>query len=116
MRVEWALGGQFLVQRSEVSYPDAPDSMAIIGLDPAGDGYLQHYFDSRGVARVYAMNLSDGVWTLIRDAPDFSDLNFAQRFNGTFSEDGRAIAGAWEMSQDGVNWNHDFDLAYARVG
>ena len=115
MRFEWALGGWFLVQRSEVSHPEAPDSMAIIGLDPAGDGYLQHYFDSRGVVRVYAMNLSDGVWTLIRDTADFSELNFSQRFTGIFSEDGCAIAGAWEMSQDGVNWDHDFDLAYVRV-
>src|ERR1700733_12674952 len=98
---EWDLDGQFLTQRSMVSHPDAPDSLAIIGPDPDRGGYLQHYFDSRGIVRVYAMKLADGVWTLIRDAPDFSELRFSQRFRGTFSDDGNTIRGAWEMSQDG---------------
>ncbi|HEX6677126.1 MAG TPA: hypothetical protein VF486_19115 [Actinomycetes bacterium] len=29
--------------------------------------------------------------------------------------DGNAIVGRWEQSNDGSNWNHDFDLAYARA-
>jgi hypothetical protein len=35
---------------------------------------VQHYFDSRGVARVYDMAFDDGVWMLERYAayPDFS--------------------------------------------
>src|SRR5437899_10585444 len=50
---EWLPGKQFLVQRWEVEHPDAPDCIAIIGLDVTGAGYLQHYFDSRGArARV----------------------------------------------------------------
>jgi hypothetical protein len=53
---EWTLGGQFLVQRSEVPHPDAPDSISIIGIDPGDEAYSQHYFDSRGVVRVYAMS------------------------------------------------------------
>jgi hypothetical protein len=44
-------GEQFLIQRWEVDHPDAPDGLAVIGA--ADDGYVQHYFDSRGVARVY---------------------------------------------------------------
>ena len=31
--------------------------------------------------------LRRGVWTLIRESPDFSSLDFRQRFTGTFSED-----------------------------
>src|ERR1700726_3306501 len=62
---EWLTGGQFLVQRWEVPHPQAPDGIAIIGLAPEGGGYTQHYFDSRGVARVYEMGLGDGVWTLL---------------------------------------------------
>ena len=112
---EWALGGQFLVQRPEVPHPDAPDSILIIGLNPGGDAYSQHYFDSRGVVRVYAMDLSDGVWTLLRDSPDFSPLNFSQRFIGTFGDDGNTIDGRWESSSDGSSWELDFDLTYARV-
>jgi len=112
---EWMLGGQFLLQRSEVPHPDAPDSVAVIRFDPVSEAYSQHYFDSRGVARVYAMSFSDGVWRLSRDSPDFSPLNFWQRFTGTFSEDGNTIHGRWESSSDGSSWEHDFDLTYTKL-
>ena len=113
---EWALDGRFLVQRTEISIPEAPNSISIIGADPRGDAYAQHYFDSRGVIRVYAMTFEDGVWTLLRDSPDFSDLSFWQRYTGTFSEDGATIDGHWEMSHDeGATWEKDFDLVYRRV-
>jgi hypothetical protein len=61
---EWMPGERFLVQRWEVDEPNAPDGVAILGPDPGGLGYHQHYFDSRGVARVYEMSLDDGVWRL----------------------------------------------------
>jgi hypothetical protein len=110
---EWLSGRRFLVQRWEVDHPDAPDGIAIIGFDVERARLLQHYFDSRGVARVYEMTFADGVWTLERlaAAPDFS-----QRYTGTFSDDGNTIAGRWESSSDGSTWEHDFDLTYTRVG
>ena len=61
---EWALGGQFVIQRSIAPHP-APDSLAIIRFDPESERYSQHYFDSRGVVRMYAMTFNDGVWTLL---------------------------------------------------
>ena len=64
---EWMVGERFLIERWEVPIPEAPDGVAIIGLDPESDGFLQHYFDSRGVARVYRMTLSNDVWKLWRD-------------------------------------------------
>ena len=112
---EWMPGGQFLVQRWEVSHPDAPDGLAIIGLDRDGEAFTQHYFDSRGVARVYAMTFGDCVWTLSRTSPDFSPLNFSQRFTGTFGDGGKTIQGRWETSDDGSSWEHDFDLIYAKI-
>jgi hypothetical protein len=113
---EWALDGRFLVQRTEISIPEAPDSLSIIGVDPGGEAFSQHYFDSRGVVRVYAMTFEDGVWTLVRDSPDFSDLNFWQRYTGRFSADGDTIDGRWAISHDeGANWEKDFDLVYTRV-
>jgi hypothetical protein len=113
---EWALGGRFLVERAEIDVPGAPDSVCLMGVDPRGDAFTQHYFDSRGVVRVYAMTFEDGVWTLLRDKPDFSDLNFWQRFSGTFSEDGNRIDGRWEASHDeGATWDEDFDVVYTRV-
>ena len=107
----WLEGRRFLVQRWTVDVPGAPDGIAIIGVDPEGDGLLQHYFDSRGVARVYGMSLERGVWRLWRDGDDFS-----QRFSGTVSDDGSTISGAWEIAGDGSTWEHDFDLVYTRAG
>jgi hypothetical protein len=115
-RFEWALGGQFLLQHTQISIPDVPDSLAIVGADPAAGGYTQHYYDSRGVARLYAMRFAGGVWTLTREAPDFTPLDFRQRFTGTFSDDGNVITGAWEKSADGADWAHDFVLIYRREG
>ena len=113
---DWMTGGKFLVQRWEVRVDEAPDGIAIIGSDPENSGgYLQHYFDSRGVARVYSMGFDEGVWTLSRTKADFSPLDFSQRFTGTFSDDGRTIQGRWEICHDGSTWEHDFDLVYRRV-
>jgi len=97
---EWMAGERFLIQRWEVPFPEAPDGVAIIGFDEGRDTLLQHYFDSRGVARVYEMSFDHGVWKLFRNSADFSPLPFWQRFEGTFSEDGRTVEGRWETSSD----------------
>lgn len=109
---EWLSGRRFLVQRWEVDHPEAPDGIAIIGFDAGRNTYLQHYFDSRGVARLYDMTFADGVWTLQRFG---ADPDFSQRFTGRFSGDDNTIIGRWEMSRDGSNWSHDFELTYTRV-
>ena len=111
---EWALDRQFLVCRTEVP-GGPPDGLMIMGYDPGRMPYCQHYFDSRGVARLYAMNLSDGIWTLLRDSADFTPLDFAQRYTGTFAADGRRIEGRWESAQDGTTWELDFHLSYTKV-
>jgi hypothetical protein len=108
---EWILEGQFLVERADVA--GAPTSLALVGVDGAGE-YVQHYFDARGLARVYAMTFADGVWKLLRDEPDFTPLEFSQRFVGELSANGRVIAGRWETAQPGSPWEHDFDLTYRR--
>jgi hypothetical protein len=113
---EWLAGERFLIERWEIPVPDAPDGVAIIGADPKSEGkYLQHYFDSRGIARVYKMSFEAGTWKLWRDAPDFSPLDFSQRFSGTFSDDGTTIAGRWEICHDGTTWEHDFDLTMTKA-
>ena len=112
---EWMSGRKFLVERWEIPIPEAPDGLAIIGANSEGDGYLQHYFDSRGVARVYKMSLTDGEWKLWRDEPDFSPLDFSQRYTGMVAADGSKISGAWEICHDGTSWEHDFDLTYSKV-
>jgi hypothetical protein len=113
---EWLPGKRFLIERWQVPVPEAPDGIAIVGADREREGnYLQHYFDSRGVARVYKMSFEDGIWKLWRDEPDVSPLDFSQRYSGRISDDGKTIAGAWEICHDGKTWEHDFDLTYTKV-
>ena len=112
---EWMLGGQFLLQRTEFSAPGPPEGAMIVGPDLEGKNFTQHYFDSRGVARLYAMTFGEGTWTLQRDISDFSSLPFRQRFVGRFSDDGGSIDGRWELSHDGVQWERDFELIYERA-
>jgi hypothetical protein len=109
---EWLPGRRFLIQRWQVDHPDAPDGIAVIGIGADEAGLVQHYFDSRGVARRYQMTFADRVWTLVRfaDPPDF-----CQRFAGTFERDGHTIVGGWESSSDGEQWTPDFTLTYTRV-
>jgi hypothetical protein len=107
---EWMVGEKFLLQRWEVAHPDAPDGLAVIGYDADKSTYLQHYFDSRGVARLYVMGLDGAAWTLERDHPGFS-----QRWTSTFSDDGGTIRGAWEKCTDGSTWQHDFELTYTKI-
>jgi hypothetical protein len=110
---EWMLGDAYLLQRTSIPVPGAPDSLSVIAPDE-GDGYTQHYFDSRGIARLYAMTFDGSAWTLERHLPDFSPLPFHQRWLGRF--DGRdAIEGRWETSPDGQRWELDFELSYRRV-
>ena len=92
-----------------------PDSSTIVGLDAESQAFTQHYFDSRGVARVYAMTYSNGIWTLLREKPDFTPLDFAQRFTGDVSDDGGTITGRWETRRGDSGWEHDFDMTYTKV-
>ena len=105
---EWLDRRAFVVQRWTIERPEFPDGIAVLGPGPGGAS-AQHYFDSRGVARVYRTSLRDGMWRLWREGRDFW-----QRFAGTFSADGATIDGAWEKSPDGDVWEHDFDLTYRR--
>lgn len=107
--------GDVLVQRTTVPVPDAPDSFCVVVTSDDGS-YVQHYFDSRGVARLYAMTFDGRTWTLERTKPDFSPLDFCQRFVGTIRDDGTTIDGEWQTSADGNRWKRDFGLTYTRIG
>ena len=112
---EWMGQKAFVVERWRIPIPEAPDGLAILGWDEGRGAYLQHYFDDRGVARVYEMSFAAGVWKLQRTRPDFSPFAFSQRFTGTVSADGSRIDGTWEIAEDHKTWRKDFDLIYSRV-
>jgi hypothetical protein len=107
---EWLDGRRFVIWRSQYEHPKIPDAITLIGVT---DGQLSmHYFDERGVYRVYAASLDQGTWRYWRDAPA-PDLS--QRFSGTFSDDGNTITGRGELSKDGSTWEDDLALDYRRV-
>ena len=112
---EWMPGKLWLIERWTVPVPEAPDGIAVIGWDEGRGTLLQHYFDQRGVARVYEMSLEDQVWKLERTRADFAPFEFAQRFTGTLSGDGQRIDGTWEIAHDKRTWEKDFDLNYIRI-
>jgi hypothetical protein len=106
----WAEGGTFLLLQAEVPNSDFPTSTALMGPDDSAGTYCMLYFDSRGVSRIYQMSLREGVWKLWREFPGFS-----QRFTATFREDLSILDGVWEMSTDGTNWEHDFNIKYSKI-
>jgi hypothetical protein len=109
---EWLDGERFLIQRSTADHPDFPNSISVIGaMSDEDDGSLSmHYYDSRGVHRVYSLEMSDGVLRIARDAPGFS-----QRFSGRLSDDGTTLSGLWKLSTDDSTWDDDLEITYRRA-
>jgi hypothetical protein len=103
---EWLEGEKFLVLRAKTDHPDFPDSISVIG---DTDGLRMHYFDSRGVHRVYEVGVSEKAWEISRDAPGFD-----QRFTGHFEDDGDTISGLWKLSRDNKTWDDDLQITYRR--
>jgi hypothetical protein len=122
--IEWLEGERFLIHRARTDHPDFPDAISIIGfterdrvhnapsVDPETADKPQlrmHYFDSRGVFRVYDVSVDDESWRLWRDSPGFS-----QRFTGTFADGGDTIVGRWQLCRDELHWNDDLAIIYRR--
>jgi hypothetical protein len=120
--IGWWEGERFLIHRARNEHPDFPDAISIIGITerdradeapdtaPAAQSRLSmHYFDSRGVFRVYQASVDDQALRLWRDAPGFS-----QRFTGTFADGGDTIVGSWQLRTDDVHWDGDLQITYRR--
>ena len=100
---ELVLGEEYLLQHATADATGVPEGLMVIGPDEHG-APTQHYFDSRGVTRRYAVTFEGDAWTLERDG--------VQRYVGRF-EDDDTIRGAWEWFRDDA-WQHDFELDYRR--
>lgn len=111
----WLGDSDLLEQRWTIPVEGPPDGLAVIGWDEGRASYLQHYFDDRGVVRVYELSFDGRVLRLERTRPDYSSFHFSQRFEGTLSEDGGVIDGTWFMAEDHETWRKDLDLVYTRL-
>ena len=120
--VEWLEGERFLIVRARTDHPDFPDSISIIGdtrhgradesgaTPPSEATHLcMHYFDSRGVFRLYDTSFDDSAWRFWRDDPGFS-----QRFTGTFADGNNTVVGRSQLCRDGVHWADDLAITYRR--
>jgi hypothetical protein len=104
---EWLEDQQLLLMRAHYVHPQIPDAFTVTGvLDGAP---VTHYFDPRGEHRTFDVSLTDVGWRYWNDHP-----TFAQRFTGTFSDDGATITGVGERREDG-RWILDIELTYRRL-
>ena len=112
--------GEFIVFSTQGKPAAVPDSVSIIGGAADGEPQPMHYFDSRGVERLFMMALKGSTLRIWR-APG-EDWNgphgpgFNQRFIGELTPDGKAIEGRWErgMGDAGDQWEIDFPINYVR--
>jgi hypothetical protein len=117
--VDWLEGEKFLIWRSHSDHPDFPDSTSIVG---DTDGLRMHYFDSRGVHRIYPLTVTGDGWEMAMDrqssgsaafaSPD--DPGFSQRMTFTFEDEDQTISGKSQLSYDDVNWEDDLQITYRR--
>ena len=113
--------GAFIVVDARSEPVELPDSLSIIGGAPEGEPQPMHYFDSRGVKRLYLTTVEESTWKIWRaprenlDGPD--GPGFDQRFIGTISADGNTIDARWErgVGDTGITWQLDFPLTYVRA-
>ena len=116
--IEWLEGERFLIYRSSYDHPDIPDSISIIG---DTDGLRMHYFDTRGVHRIFKVTVTSTGWemTMDRHAPAGSfaspDAPFSQRITYTFEDKDRTMSGKAMLSYDNVKWDDDLEITYRRV-
>ena len=111
---EWWGDRVFLIHRGTLDHPDFPDSIAWIGATRPDGGLAQHYFDARGVHRLFDMTFARGVWTLTRKAVGPTD--FDQGLRATFSADGTTITGEFERTEPGAHeMKLDMAVTYTRV-
>jgi hypothetical protein len=112
--------GALIVVRSIGEPAELPDSVSIIGGAPEGEPQPMHYFDDRGVKRLFLTTVESSTWTIWRapgedwGGPDGPGFN--QRFIGEISADGNSIDGRWErgIGDAGDQWEIDFPLHYVR--
>ena len=59
---EWLDGERFLIYRTHYDHPQFPDAIAILG---GAEELRMHYFDARGVQRLFELTVTDEGWTIL---------------------------------------------------
>jgi hypothetical protein len=115
---KWLDGERFVVFRSHYDHPDIPDGLSILG---DTEGYRMHYFDARGVYRLYELSVADDGWAIAmgRQAPAGSFASghppFSQRLRFTFEQHDQRMSCKSQLSNDDVHWEDDLEMTYRRT-
>ena len=103
-RYERVLDGAFVMLRWTYDHPDFPDAIAMLSDDRC------HYFDVRGITRIFSLEGDDAGWSMIR-----LDKEFSQRVTARFSGPD-VMESTGEVSYDtGSSWQPDFTMTCRRV-
>ncbi|OLV19434.1 hypothetical protein [Deinococcus marmoris] len=103
-RYERVLDGAFVLQYWTYDHPDFPDALALLSED------RYHYFDVRGIIRVFEFEVNDAGWSMIR-----LDADFSQRFIARFRSPDVMTSTGERSPDNGVTWQPDFTMDYQRV-
>ena len=80
-----------------------------------------HYFDTRGVHRLFELSVSADGWAITMDRQSdthsyaSNDAPFSQRTTYTFEPGDQKMSGPGQLSHDDVNWEDDLKIAYHRA-
>jgi hypothetical protein len=102
---ERVLDGAFVLQRWTYDHPDFPDALGLMS-DSAC-----HYFDVRGVTRIFDFEIDDAGWSMIR-----LDAAFSQRHIARFDGPDRMESIGDASHDGGATWEHDFAMTHERIG
>jgi hypothetical protein len=97
------LDGAFVMLTWSYDRPDFPDAIAML------DEKRYHYFDVRGIIRVFDFALDDSGWRMTWLAPEFSQRSVA-RFDG----DDRIDVVGDRSDDEGGTWTEDFRMTLIR--
>jgi len=106
---EWLTGRRFLIQRSETPPNTVPSAVSVIGGGETPGIWPMHYFDSRGVTRVYQLSFRDRVLRIWRDQP-----GFMQRSVGVFEDGDRTFRLKGELAEGSGPWKRDLEMTFRR--
>jgi len=101
---ERVLDGAFVLQHWMYDHPDFPDAMALLSED------RYHYFDVRGITRVFELEVDAAGWSMIR-----LDEDFSQRYIARFRSPDVMDSTGEKSSDKGITWQPDFTMTYQRV-
>ena len=112
LQVELMEGERFLVGHIEFAHEAFPNAVWYIG---ETNGLRLHYFDVRGVARLYDVQVDGDAWSYASVAPDVFPMEFEQRFSGTLPDATDSMHGVFQMKEPGKDWEDDLRVTYTRA-